>query len=222
MQSNESNNKQTETADLPLKWYEIGGDNPYNAEIFDIRGLTLNFVATTDNQSVADNFVASRSSDGSQFQSIEIENAKEYAADIVYPHNGIQLHGAIYKADSMEVKWDIYAYDDWLYFVRSWTSELIYKVHFTNNLDSLVIDKVITANIEKIATTPDEKATLAAQNIHSMLQTHLMDGVWPYKIPEMMKGIPDKSIALHMFAQFGNKATIATFANVLDIEYSET
>lgn len=214
-QQNDSENN------YPLKWYKVGGDNPYNAEILDIRSLTLNIVATTDNQSVADNFVESRSSDGSQYQSVDIENAKEYPTNIVYPHNGIQLHGAIYKADSMDIKWDIYAYDEWLYFVKSWTSELIYKVHFSNNLDSLVLDKVITASVEKIASTPDEKETLAAQNVHSILQTHLMNGVWPYKIPEMMKGVPDKSIALHMFAQFGQKATIATFANVIDMKYSE-
>jgi hypothetical protein len=183
-------------------------------------GFTLNMVATNDNQSVVDCFNESRSNDGMEYETAFIKNAQDYKANIVYPHKGLNLYGAVFKADSMEVKWDIYAYHSWLYFVKSWTSELVYKAHFFKKIDTLVIDKIVTGSIEKMATTPEEKETFAAQNIHSILQTHLMEGVWPYKIPEMMRGIPEEHIASHMFAQFGSKATIVTYDNVLDIKFS--
>jgi hypothetical protein len=208
--------------DYQIKWYEVGDDNPYNTDILDIRGLTLNMVATTNNQAVAEQFFANRSSDGKQFEFVQIENSTKYKSNLVYPYNDLDLRGAVFKADAMEVKWDIYAYYGWLYFVKSWTSELIYKVHFIKGLDSFILDEIITASVDKIASTTEEKATLAAQNVHSIMQTHIMDRVWPYKIPEMMRNMPEKNIALHMFAQFGNKATIATFSNVLDLEFSES
>jgi len=207
--------------DYQIKWYEIGDENPYNADILDIRGLTLNMVATTNNKAVAEQFFANRSSKGKQFEFVEIENSIKYKSNIVYPYKGIDLRGAVFKADSMEVKWDIYAYYGWLYFVKSWTAELIYKVHFIKGVDTFILDEIITASIDKIATTTEEKETLAAQNVHSIMQTHLMGCVYPYKIPEMMRNMPEKNIALHMFAQFGKKATIATFANVLDLQFSK-
>jgi hypothetical protein len=206
--------------DYHIRCYKVGEENPYNAAILDIRGLTLKMIATTQNKAVAESFSASRLGDGTQFESIQIDNATKYKSKLVYPHKGITLHGPIFKATSMEVKWDIYAYDGWLYFVKSWTSELIYKVHFIKGVDTFILDEIITASIDKIATTAEEKETLAAQNVHSIMQTHLMGCVYPYKIPEMMRNVPEKNIALHMFAQFGNKATIATFANVLDLKFT--
>jgi len=206
--------------DYQIKWYEVGDENPYDADILDIRGLTLNMVATTNNKVVAEQFFANRSSDGKQFEFVQMKNSTKYKSNLVYPYNGIDLRGSVFKADAMEVKWDIYAYYGWLYFVKSWTAELIYKVHFIKGVDSFILDEIITASVDKIATTVDEKETLAAQNVHSIMQTHLMNRVCPYKIPEMMRKMPEKNIALHMFAQFGNKATIATFSNVLDLRNS--
>lgn len=216
-----NNSQQTTDSEYQLQWYKVGEDNPYNADILDLRGFTLNMVATNHNQEVVDSFKESRENEGQEYETAYIKNAQEYKANIVYPHQGVELYGPVYKADSMEVKWDIYAYHGWFYFVKSWTSELIYKAHFLKKIDTLVIDKIITGSVEKMSSTPEEKETFAAQNVHSLLQTHLMGGVWPYKIPEMMRGIPEEHIASHMFAQFGSKATIVTYANVLDLEFSK-
>ena len=207
-----------QTSDDQLKWSEAGGDNPYNVKILDIRDFTQNAVATQYNQPVVESFNESRSDNGEKYKTALIANAQTYKANIVYQHKG---QGAIYKAESMEVKWDIYAYDNWLYFVKSWTSELVYKAHFIKKNDKLVIDKIITGAVEKMSSTDEEKETYAAQNVYSMIQTHLMDTAWPYKIPEMMRDIPEKLIASHMFALFGSKATVATHANVLNIKFSE-
>jgi hypothetical protein len=216
--SSPQDSQQETKNDYQLQWYKAGGENPYGVDILDIRGLTLKMVATSHNKAVIDTFNESRSSDGIEYKTAVIKNAQEYTANIIYPRKGLRLSGPVFKADSMEVKWDIYAYDDWFYFVKSWTSELIYKAHFSKKIDSFKIDKVVTGSVDKMAKTVEEKETFAAQNIHSMLQTHLMDGIWPYKIPEMMRGIPEEHIAAHMFAQFGSKATIATYGNVLDIK----
>ncbi len=201
----------------PPKWFGAG-DNPYGVEILDISDFTKNAVATQYNESVVESFNDSRSDDGEKYKTALIANSETYKANIIYQSMG---QGALYKAESMEVKWDIYAYDSWLYFVKSWTGELAYKAHFVKKKDRLVIDKIVTGAVARMSSTDEEKETYAAQNVHSMIQTHLMETEWPYKIPEMMRDIPEELIASHMFALFGAKATMATHANVLNIRFSE-
>jgi hypothetical protein len=224
MTSIDSSNKTSSVAqqnkpatEYPPTW-SAAGDNPYRVELLDISDFTKNAVATKYNESVVESFNESRFDDGEKYKTAHIANAETYKANIIYQPKG---QGAIYKAESMEVKWDIYAYDSWLYFVKSWTGELAYKAHFLKKKDRFIIDKVVTGAVARMSSTAEEKETYAAQNVHSMIQTHLMETEWPYKIPEMMRGIPEELIASHMFALFGAKATMATHSNVLKIRHSE-
>jgi hypothetical protein len=210
-----------QASDYQITWYEAGNDNPYGVEILDIRGFTQNAVATKYHQTVVDSFNEGRANDGAEYETAFIKNSQTYSANLSYPYKGLVLNGIIYKAGAMEIKWDIYAYNDWLYFVKSWTGELMYKAHFLKRTYTFVIDEIVTGAVERMSSTDEEKETYAAQNIHSMIKTHIFDEAWPYKIPEMMRGIPEEHIAAHMFALFGSKATIATHANVLEIEFKE-
>ncbi|MBX2822768.1 MAG: hypothetical protein KTR29_23930 [Rhodothermaceae bacterium] len=111
----------------------------------------------------------------------------------------------------MDVKWDIYVYGEWFYFVRSWTSELMYKVHYQNKDAELVLDAIETS------LDVNETPNLHEQNINSIMLTHVLGQVWPYVIPKSLHSSSEKEIALYMFSQFGNKATIATKSDTLDI-----
>jgi hypothetical protein len=192
------------------KWIEVGKGNPFDQRILDIRCITLKVVATTKEKWIAENYTNTRSDDGKQYIDKNILGSIKYNCNIRYPHNGDQLDGIVSKAESMDVKWDIYAYGDWFYFVRSWTSELIYKVHYKNTGSELILDHIITSN--------DGSDILHAQNIHSIMLTHALGRVWPYTIPNSMEENDEKDIALYLFSQFGCKATIATKANVLDLK----
>ncbi|MCK5916875.1 MAG: hypothetical protein KAG34_00525 [Cocleimonas sp.] len=209
--------QERKNSDNQPQWLKAG-DNPYDAEILDISDFTQNAVATKYNESVVESFNESRADDGKKYEAAAMVHGQAYQANIVYPLNELSMEGVIFKAESMEVKWDIYAYNSWLFFVKSWTGELAYKAHFVTNGDTFVIDKVITGAVARMSSTDEEKETYAAQNVHSMIQTHIMNTAWPYKIPEMMRGIPEELIASHMFALFGSKATLATHANVLNIK----
>jgi len=197
------------------KWYEIGEDNPFDQPILDIRSVTLNIVATTKEKAIAENYNSSRSDDGKRYIGTKIPNGKLYKSNLRYPHNGDELKGIVYKADSMDVKWDIYVYDDWFYFTRSWTSELIYKVHYANLGDALFFDEIETAQ------DSDGIENLHEQNINSLLLTHVMGRVWPFVISKSFEKVGEKEIALNLFSRFGNKATIATHADTLTMKLIE-
>ncbi|CAM3613545.1 hypothetical protein VA7868_04426 [Vibrio aerogenes CECT 7868] len=192
------------------QWYEAGVGNPFNERILDIRTITLNMMATTKEKWISENFTQSRSDNGEKYTDSEIDEATAFPCDIHYPHNGATLEGVVFKSDSMDVKWDIYAYGAWFYFVRSWTSELVYKVHYQNMGNELIFDRIVTAN--------PGSGELHAQNIHSMMLTHVLGRVWPYRIPDELKGKNETDIALYLFTQFGCKATLATDANILKIQ----
>ena len=123
-------------------WIDVGKDNPFSAPVSDIHGFTQTMISTTQDQSVAENFSVSRSDDGQQYIGKAPADAFSIPTDITYPHNGDELDGIIYKAPEMEVKWDIYAYGGWFYFVRSWTSDLIYKVRFENTGTTLNLKEI--------------------------------------------------------------------------------
>lgn len=196
-----------------LKWYPNGESNPFTAPILDIRDFTLNMVSTTKDPSIAEAYVANRSDDGIQFIGQNPKNFSSFQCDLSYFHNGAELEGIVFKSSQMEVKWDIYAYENYFYFVRSWTADLVYKARYENNGDELRICEVLTNSVSS-----HDKEKIAEQNVHSIMQTHVLGRVWPYYIPAEMKDSNKQQIAVYMFSQFGSKATIATKDNVLNIK----
>ncbi|WLQ17275.1 hypothetical protein O5O45_15245 [Hahella aquimaris] len=198
----------TRSSEQPV-WFEVGEDNPFDAPVLDIRCITLKVIATTADKSIAENYVASRTDDGRRYIDQEIAGSEEIPCDIHYHHGGETLEGVVSKAESMDVKWDIYAYGEWIYFVRSWTSVLMYKVHYQNTGSELILDRIVAADIDD--------PNLLRQNIHSMIMTHALNSPWPYTIPASLKSASESDIALALFSKFGCKATLATFANSMDI-----
>jgi hypothetical protein len=190
------------------EWMPVGEGNPFDAPIMDIRSVALSMVSTTSDPKVAENFGATRSCDGSRYINQEPTDAKSYLTEFSYPHNGEKLEGIVFKSPVMEVKWDIYAYGDWFYFVRSWTSDLVYKARYENTGKALVFREVIASKVS---------SELEAQNIHSIILTHVLGRVWPYHVPERLRDMSFNSLSLMMFSQFGSKATILTTGNVFNI-----
>jgi hypothetical protein len=201
---NKSNQK-----DDGIKWYPVGIDNPFDAPIIDIRSFTLNMIANTKDKNVAENYTLSRESDGSEFIGKEPNDPITYPINISYPHNGEILEGVIFKSNAMEVKWDIYAYEDYFYFVRSWSSKLIFKSKYINAGNKLQLNEIVA---------PKSFSEKESENIHSIMLTHVFGRVWPYYIPDDVHEADNNDIALAMFSQFGSKATIATKQSVLKIK----
>ena len=108
----------------------------------------------------------------------------------------------------MEVKWDIYVYGEWFYFIRSWTSKLVFKAKYIDAGDTVQFTDIVA---------PKDFSEKESENIHSIMLTHVLGKVWPYYIPEYLHQANNNDIALSMFSLFGSKATIATKQSVLKI-----
>ena len=192
-----------------LNWIPVGSGNPFNEPIMDIRSITLTMVSTTKDPAVAENYTQSRQSIGKEFINQSPASPKSYKTEFSYPHNGTELEGVVFKSPTMEIKWDIYAYEEWFYFVRSWTSDLIFKAKYENTGDALIFREIVAS---------DSAIEEDAQTVHSIMLTHALGRVWPFHVPIHMREMPAKNLALAMFSQYGSKATVITHANVFDIK----
>jgi hypothetical protein len=189
-----------------FKWYEIGPDNPFNKRILDIRSFTLNMIATTSSREVAEKYDKLRSSMGDEYIGMRVNDSIVSHVNLVYPHNGTVLEGVVFKADSMDCKWDIYAYNDYFYFVRSWTGDLTFKAHFKITSDSLIVDAIEHAKADEIKDTIND--------VHFLLISHAMGRPFPHKVPDGITN--EKEVAMWSFSFFGNRACYACFDDITD------
>lgn len=118
------------------------------------------------------------------------------------------MEGIVFKADSMDVKWDIYIYGSKFLFVRSWTGDLQYRASAEIFNDRISIHE-IEASKSAIENAP--------QTVKFLLATHAMGRVLPHTIPRDTPDDP-KMIALLTFSMFGKLGCYATYEDILKVE----
>jgi len=189
-----------------FKWFEIGDQNPFNKRILDIRPFTQTIISTTSDPSVVATFNELRSSTGTKYVGQKMPGARTTQTTLSYPHNGAPLNGIVFKSDSMDCKWDIYAYDNCFYFVRSWTGELIYKASIIITADKISITTIEDGGKEEIIDV--------INNVHFLIVSHATGWAHPHKIPAAL--INEKEIAHYSFNLFGNRACYACYEDITD------
>ena len=193
-----------------FKWYETGEGNPFQMRVLDIRSYTQHMISTTKDPNVAEGFVKNRASIGQEYRGFAFNAPTVLEVSLTYPHNGEKMEGAGYKAGEMEDKWDIYCWDNVMYFVRSWTGDVGYKAQVTYNDNHFSIQ-----NIEfQRASSALEEQSIALNNVHFLISTLLFKRVQPHKIPRHL--LTNEEIAAYSFAAFGRNSWYATYEDVID------
>ncbi|MEO3402978.1 hypothetical protein AAFN85_03690 [Mucilaginibacter sp. CAU 1740] len=201
---------QSNDPSLNFKWYDPGDGNPLNKRILDIRPYTQYMISTTNDWKTAERFITNRKITGEEYKGFEFKGAISVNAQLTYPHNGKRLEGICYKASEMEDKWDIYIWDDIIYFVRSWTSVVAYKAFVNYSDDKLIIHKV------EFETRDDNESEslIAINNVHFLISTLAGKTVMPHTIPGHLKTYEE--IARYSFSLFGRNCWYATYEDILD------
>lgn len=207
----ESEKQIDQPQEYDFKWYDIGEENPFNKRILDIRCFTGTMVATTSDKNVAERYNQLRGSIGEEYIGVQVPDSISSNSDLRYPHNGAEVRGAAFKADSMDCKWDIYVYDDYFYFTRSWTGELIYKAKAEIGIDQITIKQVEHGK----NTDPND----AINDVHFLIVSHATGQPFTHKIPKELT--KEKDIAIWSFSQFGNRACYATYEDIIDTKIRE-
>jgi hypothetical protein len=163
-------------------------------------------MAFTKEKSIAEKYNELRSSLGKEFIGFDTSDFNKTLVNLEYPHKGEKLEGIAFKADSMDCKWDIYAYNDFLFFSRSWDGELIYKAKYDITSDKIVISEILFNNISS-----DNEAK---NDVHFLIKSHAIGQAFPHLIPNELK--TESEIAQWSFVKFGNRAYYATYDDIID------
>jgi hypothetical protein len=161
-------------------------------------------VTSTSDRRIAEQYARLRGSDGRDLISASIPDATRVATSLRFPHNGASLHGIVFKASEMEVKWDIYCYDSTFLFARSWTGDLCFRAAAVVGHEDIHITDIECRRSE---------AKVAASHVYFLVATHAMGLVMPHQVPGDTPNDP-MVIATVSFSLFGNRGWYATFEDV--------
>jgi hypothetical protein len=187
-----------------LNW--LGPDqNPFRLRVLDCRPFSTSMISTTKDPSIAARFNRLRRSTGEEHRGHHPGGPLTAPCALRYPFNGEGKDGPLFVAGQMEDKWDIYLYDGYLYFARSWTGELVFRatVEFRGR------EAVVTAVEASRAKVPDDPA-LAVRMVDFLVKTHLCRQEAPHPLPRDHSD-DKQAIALYSFSEYGRWAFYGSF-----------
>jgi hypothetical protein len=167
-------------------------------------------VSTTADLSVAERFGALRQATGEELVPETLTESIPTDASLEYPFGENHPTGPVFKANQMEVKWDVYCFDDLLLFSSSWTGDLIYGARLAWGPGSCRITHVLR-NVGV-----DSGPLYAIRTVDFLLKSH----VYGLGVPHPLREIDDSNVetlALASFAAFGNRAWFGTFHDTLHL-----
>ena len=186
----------------PLGWIEAT-KNPFGIRLLDIRSLTFTLTSTTADMQIAMRFDALRSSDGQEHRGSTPSGFVETDCNLTYPTLGTPHDGPLFKARAMEDKWDIYLYDGYLYFARSWTGDLQFRAK---------IDSVAQGSRISRIESRERNKPLSVQQVDFLVKSHLLKQQVPSPLPPELPDDPQR-IAIYSFSLFGRWASYATYSD---------
>jgi hypothetical protein len=182
--------------------------NPFTVDGYDCLAFVSTMISTTSDERIATSFTNLRASIGQEHVGTLPEDAIELESHLAYPFDGEVTDGALFKAQQMEDKWDLYLYADRLYFARSWTGALVYVAGFVTTPDHLVIDRVWA---------PREQAgdpQYLLRQLDYLVKSHILGRRLPHPLPAGLER-DTQAIALFSFGQYGRRCCFGTFEETL-------
>jgi hypothetical protein len=186
-------------------------ENRFGVDIWDCRSFTHNMESTTASFEIARRYVELRSSQGNEYLGQTPTNAHLVTCNLAYAFSERPSDGPLFKSEQMEDKWDIYLFNDELYFARSWTGELTFKARVRYEPGALYI----TA----IAAEENEDPAFAPRVVDYLVKTHVLRHEAPHPLPSALPPNP-RDIAVFSFSLFGRRCSFGTYADTISMQSS--
>jgi hypothetical protein len=121
--------------------------------------------------------------------------------------------GRFFKSRTMEEKWDIYLYNEQIFFCRSWGNELIYRAAAKFLLPTL------TVSVVDSSFPITEKVTVnAVRDVDFLFKSHLLSGVALHPLPAEY-GSDEEKLAHYSFSAHGRRGVYGTMEETIGTSY---
>ena len=194
-----------ETTVPPLVWLPPE-QNSFGVRVLDCRDFCKFMKNANCDPGVSQRFAELRRSSGEEHRGRSPQSPRQLPCKLCYRLRGGLRHGSAFRAKSMEDKWDIFFFENALYFARSWTGELAFRAQVRIVPGELSVNS-IEAGADGMA---DE--VHAIQHVDFLIKCHLLRLEVPHPLPESLPDDPFR-IAVYSFRQYGRWAAFATYAD---------
>ena len=191
----------------PVRWL-APNENPFGVEVLDCRVYAASMIATTADPQIAKQYSGLRTSSGEEFRGSSPRDARKVACSLTYQVNQRPGHGPAFKSQQMEDKWDIYFYDDYLYFTRSWTGDLVFRAEM-RFADGQARMSLIETSLK------DDEDQFIVRQVDFLVKSHLLGLASLYPLPKSRRTDPPNVLALYSFALYGRRALYGSFEDTL-------
>ena len=191
----------------PVKW--LGPDeNPFGVEVLDCSVYATSMLSTTKDLQVANQYSVLRTASGEEFRGRTPQDARKVDCSLTYPITQPPCHGPVFKSQVMEDKWDIYFYDGYLYFTRSWTGDLVFRAEIQFAEEQARITLVETS-------LKDDEDQFVVQQVDFLIKSYLFGLASLHPLPKSREMDPPYVLATFSFALFGRRGLYGTFEDTL-------
>ena len=181
-------------------------ENPFVLEGFDCYGFTSSMLSTTKDQDVARSFLALRSEDGQALRDTLPEDGVEIPCLLSYAFGGETRDGILFKSAVMEEKWDIYLYDNRVYFCRSWTGTLAFVAELAQDDNAFRMSRVWAPG--------SNDSAMSVRQVDYLVKSHLYKRRVPHPLPDELERDPDV-VAMYSFSQYGRLCCFGSYEDTL-------
>ncbi len=198
-------NKQKITA----RWLQPN-ENLWRLPVLDCTQYADGMMSFTGNSEVAKKYGELRGASGQELLRLDFKPAQHFACNLTYTINKRPADGPIFKSRVMEEKWDIYSYEEGLFFCRSWSGELIYRAAAKCEPPALKISMV-----ESSQQLPEK---LAVRQVDFLIKSHLMLATALHPLPADLGRDAEKQ-ATYSFSCCGAKGRYGTLEETIGTAY---
>lgn len=204
--------KESTSGRPPVRWLSPQ-ENPFGVEVLDCRAFAA-MQSFTKNRDIAVRYARLRNSSGEELRGTSPQNARNLECKLWYPVRHRPHDGPMFKSEVMEDKWDIYLYDGYLYFQRSWTGDLVFRAEVEFEDEKARVTAIQTSSVDGDLTSSDEDHRVL-QEVDFLIKSHLMNLAALHPLPKHMIGKDPFVLAAHSSATFGRRALYGTFEDTL-------
>ncbi len=156
----------------------------------------------------AERFALLREDDGRLLARARPEDALSLPASLQLPVPSAETRdGTLFAAKSLEDKWDVFLFEGWLYFRRSWSGQLIYRASLRTDGTRAFVETV-----QAPGEAASSDAAFCVREVDYLVKSHLYGLEVPHPLPAELQG-SDRELAEFSVQRHGRRACWASYGD---------